>query len=80
MRLTFVESSLIQAVGYEAERRLLEIAFTSGRVYWYADVPREIYDGLLAAQSKGEYFLAHIRDVYAYSIPGRARGSEKTKS
>lgn len=76
MRMTFVESSLIQAVGYDAERRLLEVAFTSGRAYWYADVPREVYEALMAAESKGEYFLAHIRDVYAYSLPGWARGSE----
>lgn len=74
MRMTFVESSLIQAVGYTPERRLLEIAFTSGRAYWYADVPPEVVQGLLAAESKGEYFLAHIRDVYAYSVPGQARG------
>lgn len=78
MRMTFVESSLIQAVGYDAERRLLEVAFTSGRVYWYAEVPAETYEGLMAAESKGEYFLAHIRDVFAYSVPGRARGSEKS--
>jgi hypothetical protein len=75
MRMTFVESSLIQAVGYDAERRLLEIAFTSGRAYWYAEVPPEVYQNLLAAESKGEYFLNHIREVYAYSVPGQARGS-----
>ena len=75
MRMTFVESSLIQAVGYDAERRLLEIAFTSGRVYWYADVPPEVYQNLMAAESKGEYFLAHIREVYVYSVPGQMRGS-----
>jgi hypothetical protein len=75
MRMTFVESSLIQAIGYDAERRLLEIAFTSGRAYWYAEVPPEVYQNLLAAESKGEYFLTHIRAVYAYSVPGQARGS-----
>jgi hypothetical protein len=73
--MTFVESSLIQAVGYDAGRRLLEIAFTSGRAYWYADVPLEVYEGLMAAESKGQYFLAYIRDVYEYSRPGRSRGS-----
>jgi KTSC domain-containing protein len=76
MRMTFVESSLIQAVGYDAGRRLLEIAFTSGRAYWYADVPPDIYAGLMAAESKGEYFLAHIRDVYEYSAPGQTRAAD----
>lgn len=69
MRLTFVESSLIQAVGYDPERRLLEVAFTSGLVYWYAEVPVDVYAALMAAESKGEYFQQHIRDVFAYSRP-----------
>ena len=69
MRLTFVESSLIQAVGYDPERRLLEIAFTSGLVYWYANVPPDVHAALMAAESKGEYFQQHIRGRYEYSRP-----------
>lgn len=66
MELVRVESSMIYAVGYDEETRTLEIVFNSGGIYHYADVPPEEYEGLLNADSKGRYFLAHIRDVYAY--------------
>ena len=73
MQLITVESSMIHAVGYDQEKRILEIVFNTGRTYQYADVPPEEYEGLLNAESKGRYFLANIRDVYAYWQAGRAR-------
>jgi len=73
MQLVTVESSMIHAVGYDAEERVLEIVFNTGRTYQYFDVPPEEYEGLLNADSKGRYFLANIRDVYAYSQVRRSR-------
>ncbi len=61
-----VSSSLVKSVGYHAEEMVLEIEFTSGRVYQYFDVPEEIYSGLIGASSLGSYFNAHIKDVYPY--------------
>lgn len=58
-----VESSVIDAVGYT---RVLEIHFDSGRIYQYYDVPDDIYEGMMAAESKGRYFNAHIRDQFPY--------------
>ena len=40
---------------------LLEIQFNSGTLYQYLNVPKEIYDELLAAPSKGKYFWQYIR-------------------
>ena len=40
---------------------LMEIQFNSGTLYQYLNVPKEIYDGLLAAPSKGKYFWQYIR-------------------
>ncbi len=73
MQHVTVESSMIHAVGYDAEKRILEIVFNTGRTYQYFDVPPEEYEGLLNADSKGRYFLANIRDVYAYSQVRRSR-------
>ncbi len=64
MQLEIVESSMIHAIGYDKEKRLLEIIFVRGGIYQYANVPPEVYEGLLKAESKGQYFLANIRDVY----------------
>ncbi|MEO6786487.1 MAG: KTSC domain-containing protein [Chthoniobacteraceae bacterium] len=59
-----VESSVLAAVGYDAQRRLLEIEFHSGAIYRYLEVPEEIHRRLLAAESKGRFFGAAIRDKF----------------
>jgi hypothetical protein len=59
-----VESSVLAAVGYDAEKRMLEIEFHSGAIYRYLEVPEEIHRGLLAAESKGHFFGANIRDKF----------------
>ena len=73
MQLTTVESSMIYAVGYDKAKHVLEVVFNTGRTYQYGDVPPEVYEGLLNAESKGRYFLANIRDVYEYWQVGRGR-------
>ncbi len=49
---------MITAIGYDPTIRELEIAFSSGRIYRYTDVPLDVYEGLLAAESKGQYMHA----------------------
>ncbi len=71
MKLETVESSMIHAVGYDPEKRILEIVFNSGRTYQYEDVPLEVYEGLMNASSKGQYFLGMIRDAYETRRLGR---------
>lgn len=59
-----VESSCIHAVDYKPKERILEVSFTSGTTYRYDSVPQEVYDGLLAADSKGRYLRQHIIGSY----------------
>lgn len=73
MELITVESSMIHAVGYDLKTCQLEVVFNSGRTYSYEGVEPEVYQGLLAAESKGQYMLAHIIDVYPYHTRRRAR-------
>ncbi len=61
-----VDSSMVDSVGYDEARRLLQVVFTSGRVYCYEDVPPEVFQGLLKAESKGQYMRTYIIDVYPY--------------
>lgn len=51
-----VNSSNIISAGYDAADQTLEIEFQSGSVYQYFDVPERIFQGLMTAASKGEYF------------------------
>ena len=64
-----VSSSLIRSVGYDLAASILEVELTgSGRVYTFYDVPFSVYDELLEAPSKGQYFNDFIRDLYAYEV------------
>jgi lysyl-tRNA synthetase class 2 len=59
-----VISSALTQVNYNARTRDLDIRFVTGRRYRYADVPAEVYESLMQAESKGAFFNTHIRDNY----------------
>jgi hypothetical protein len=61
-----VSSTSIRSVGYDPEKKELEIEFQTGKVYAYFDVPRETYDDFMHADSHGQYFAQHIRDQFKY--------------
>ena len=66
MELIPVESSMIEAVGYDADTRTLRVVFNGGKIYTYERVPPEEFEGLLAAESKGRYMRDCIIDCYPY--------------
>lgn len=67
VQMVDVDSTLIQQVGYDAASRTLVIKFvTDGSVYEYYDVPQEVYEALMAAESKGRYFTRHIKNKYRF--------------
>ena len=64
-----VASSLIRSVGYDPAGSILEVELVEpNRVYTFYDVPYSVYDELLEAPSKGQYFNEFIRDLYAYEV------------
>lgn len=64
MQMNFVESSNLNAVGYEDSS--LFIRFNSGGLYEYMNVPKSIYLELLSAPSKGEYHARYIKHSYPF--------------
>lgn len=62
-----VESSELASVGYDEASHVLEVEFVAGGTYRYGGVPLEVYDALMAADSLGRYFNAHIRGHYLYA-------------
>ena len=53
-----VNSSNVVAVGYDKQK--LYVEYRRG-TYVYKDVPKEKYDALLKAESKGKYVCANIK-------------------
>ena len=61
-RVPYVQSAALEQVSYDEDARTLCATFRdTGRTCVYQDVPQEIYDSLLFADSLGAFFYAHIR-------------------
>jgi hypothetical protein len=65
-RYICMPSSAIHNFIYDATARRLLVIFVTGRKYIYEDVPPQVHAAFLAAQSKGQFFNAEIRDRYRY--------------
>ena len=61
-----VTSSNIASIGFDEDSSTLEIEFNSGAVYQYFDVPLVVYEGMIEADSKGQYLAQHIKGQYRY--------------
>jgi len=59
-----VVSSNIDSIGYDADKKLLEVEFTSGEVWQYTGVSAQRHKGLMDSSSKGKYFNQNIRGQY----------------
>jgi hypothetical protein len=67
-----VDSSLFSAAAYRPDARQLYLRFRDGKIYRYFDVPVQVYEAFLAAESKGRYFSGHIRNAFRYEQVGYA--------
>lgn len=59
-----LRSTSLSFVKYDKETEELVVTFHSGRSYTYESVPKEVYDGLLKAESAGLYYAQRIKGVY----------------
>lgn len=64
MNMSHVISTNIDSVGYDGNT--LYIRFNNGSLYAYYNVPKNIYDSLMSANSHGKYFTAHVKWNYPY--------------
>ena len=69
MQMIPVSSSNLVAVGYDDSSMTLRVQFKSG-VYDYHSVPKNIFNGLLSAPSKGKYHHAYIKNSFRFTRIG----------
>ena len=78
MRRIGVNSSSITSIGYDSQRRELEIEFrSSGDVYRYFDVPMEEFNEFLAAESKGTDSESGLRCILIHLFWSEGDGGER---
>lgn len=61
-----VDSSMMDNIAYDEATHQLSVTFKNGSLYHYYDVETPIADGLTQAESKGKFFIRHIRPWYKY--------------
>lgn len=66
IKMISVESSNLDRVGYDDSTNDLYVQFKSSGLYVYRNVPKEVYDELLNAESKGKYHNKNIKWKYEY--------------
>ena len=66
MRRDPVSSKSIASIGYNADAETLDVEFVTRRVYRYRGVEADVFEDFRAAQSKGTFFNAHIKDAYPF--------------
>ena len=64
IKMKFVKSSNISAIGYDLRASVLRVRFSSGSTYDYSGVTNDDWLKFAAAESKGAHFAAHIRGKY----------------
>jgi lysyl-tRNA synthetase class 2 len=61
------ESSSIGGYGYNANTKTLVVEFKRSGRYTYNNVPSDVYEGLVKAESKGEYVNTRVKNVFGYT-------------
>ena len=61
-----VDSSNVEAIGYDTETRELHVRFITSGTYVYFDVEEWVFDEFLHSDSKGTYLDQNIKGVYSY--------------
>ncbi|MDN5339634.1 MAG: hypothetical protein PWQ30_743 [Euryarchaeota archaeon] len=54
----------VRSVGYDPTTKALLVICESADAYRYAGVPKEVYDALLAAESRGRFIRESIEGRY----------------
>jgi hypothetical protein len=68
MQRSTVTSSNIASIGYDPQAKILEVEFHgSGAVYQYREVPQDVADQFIKAESAGRFFQTYIRANYEYA-------------
>lgn len=64
MERQYVDSSMIQSIGYDSASCILEVEFKNGTIWNYPDFPEYLWYEFEAASSKGKFFSQNIRAQY----------------
>jgi len=56
-----VKSSNLAKVGYDSATNTLKVLFKDGQEYWYSNVPSELHENMMKAESIGKFFVSQVK-------------------
>ena len=68
-----LESKMLVSAAHDADKQILYLRFRTGDAYRYFDFPPAEYQMFLNAESKGRFFLAHIRNRFPFERMAKLR-------
>lgn len=71
MKRQRVDSSSLGSVGYDAQKKILEVEFRHGGIYRYLGVPESEYEALMASDSLGRFVNERIKPNYTVLVVQR---------
>jgi len=71
-----LQSRAVLSAGYDVDASVLEVEFSSGRIYRFSGVPVGVYDWLLRVPNKGLYVARNITGRYAHQDMTHPPGSD----
>jgi plasmid stabilization system protein ParE len=66
MKFIPVESRMILGVRYNKDTLDMDVVFRTGEKYRYKGVPQSVFDGLMSAESIGQYMHRYILNHFEY--------------
>ena len=76
MTWQLLESRMLAAVAYDAQKQILHLRFRkTGDVYRYFEFQAADYQAFLDAESRGRFFLNHIRGHFRYERMAKLRAA-----
>lgn len=61
-----VTSSNVSKIGHDEDSKTLAVEFNDGSVYHYENVPKDVYDDILASKSVGKYIHSAVKGTYKH--------------
>ena len=59
-------SSVVASMKYNVAAAILRVVYVSGKIYDYINVPKDVYDEMKAAASKGTFLNTQIKGKYGF--------------
>jgi len=64
----FTDSTQVKTIWYNEEEKEMEVLFMANKRYVYSNVPKDVWQRSIAAESIGKFINSEIKGKYEYKL------------